>query len=213
MTGRDVLVIARWLTDTRTAVLWDPGSIPNIELKGCTWRLPEPGCVLPVCCWLVTKLCLSLLQSHGLQPARLLGPWPFPGPDYWSGLSCPPPGESSLPRGWTHTSCTGRWILYHWVTREALGLQAFVSKAASIQESCKLSCSRLFWRNGLFSIQIRINWEASEMQLLSLNKPENKWTAPLLQALSSQSLNVQGEKYRSALVSCRISLSTPTPWM
>ena len=40
------------------------------------------------------------------------------------------------------------------------------------------------------------------MQLLSLNKPENKWTAPLLQALSSQGLNIQGEKYRSALVGC-----------
>ena len=58
------------------------------------------------------------------------------------------------------------------------------------------------WRNRLFSIQIRIDWEASKMQLLSLNKPENKWTAPLLQALSSQGLIIQGEKYRSALVGC-----------
>ena len=27
----------------------------------------------------VTKLCPSLLQSHGLQPTRLLCPWDFPG--------------------------------------------------------------------------------------------------------------------------------------
>ena len=26
---------------------------------------------------------------------------------------------SSWPRDWTHISCTGRWILYHWATREA----------------------------------------------------------------------------------------------
>ena len=27
---------------------------------------------------------------------------------------------SSWPRAWTHISCTGRQILYHWATREAL---------------------------------------------------------------------------------------------
>ena len=26
---------------------------------------------------------------------------------------------SSWPRGWTHVSCIGRWILHHWATREA----------------------------------------------------------------------------------------------
>ena len=32
------------------------------------------------CCYcLVTKLCLTLLQPHGLQPARLVCPWNFPG--------------------------------------------------------------------------------------------------------------------------------------
>ena len=31
------------------------------------------------CCCLVTKLCLTLLQPHGLYPARLLCPWDFPG--------------------------------------------------------------------------------------------------------------------------------------
>ena len=28
---------------------------------------------------------------------------------------------SSWPRDWTHISCTGRWILYHWASREAAG--------------------------------------------------------------------------------------------
>ena len=26
---------------------------------------------------------------------------------------------SSQPRDWTHISCIGRWVLYHWATREA----------------------------------------------------------------------------------------------
>ena len=30
-------------------------------------------------CCLVAKSCLTLLQPHGLQPARLLCPWDFPG--------------------------------------------------------------------------------------------------------------------------------------
>ena len=33
------------------------------------------------------------LRPHGLQPARLLCPWGFSRPEYWSGLSCPPLGD------------------------------------------------------------------------------------------------------------------------
>ena len=33
------------------------------------------------------------LQPHGLQPARLLCPWNFPGKKYWSGLPFPPSGD------------------------------------------------------------------------------------------------------------------------
>ena len=39
---------------------------------------------------------------------------------YWSGLLFPPPGIP-LTQEWTHVSyisCIGRWILYHWDTRE-----------------------------------------------------------------------------------------------
>ena len=34
---------------------------------------------------LVTQLCLTLLQPHGLQPARLLCPWDFPGKNFGVG--------------------------------------------------------------------------------------------------------------------------------
>ena len=33
------------------------------------------------------------LWPHGLQPARLLGPWRFSRQEYWSGLPFPPPGN------------------------------------------------------------------------------------------------------------------------
>ena len=37
------------------------------------------------------------LQSHRLQPTRLLCPWGFSRPEYWSGLPCPPPGDLPNP--------------------------------------------------------------------------------------------------------------------
>ena len=40
--------------------------------------------------------------------------------EYWSGLSFPSPRGSSWLRGRTQVSCIGRWILYHWATRETL---------------------------------------------------------------------------------------------
>ena len=35
----------------------------------------------------------SSLQPHGLQPASILCPWAFPGKEYWSGLTFPPPWD------------------------------------------------------------------------------------------------------------------------
>ena len=40
----------------------------------------------------------------------------FSRQEYWSGLPCPPPGESSRPRDRirvSYVSCIGRWALYH----------------------------------------------------------------------------------------------------
>ena len=33
------------------------------------------------------------LRPYGLQPTRLLCPWGFSRPEYWSGFPCPPPGD------------------------------------------------------------------------------------------------------------------------
>ena len=65
-------------------------------------------------CGLVAKSCPTLLRTHGLQPARLLCPWNFPGQEYWSGLLFPFPGYRPHPMDWTCISCIGRWVLYHW---------------------------------------------------------------------------------------------------
>ena len=47
----------------------------------------------------------------------------FPRQEYRSGLPFSSPGESSRPKDGTSISCIGRWILYHWATREAQHLQ------------------------------------------------------------------------------------------
>ena len=61
----------------------------------------------------VAKSCSTLLQPHGLQPTRLLCPWDFPGKN--TGVGC-----HFLFQGifLTCVSCIGRWILYHWATKE-----------------------------------------------------------------------------------------------
>ena len=45
------------------------------------------------CCYVVTKSHLTLLLPYGLQPARLLCPWDFPGKSIGVGLPFPFPGD------------------------------------------------------------------------------------------------------------------------
>ena len=68
------------------------------------------------CCCLVAKSCLTLSQPHGL-PLASFSPWISPGKN--TGVGC----HVLLQRifrtqGWTHNSCIGRWVLYHWASRE-----------------------------------------------------------------------------------------------
>ena len=69
-------------------------------------------------CCVVAELCSTLCDSmdcsppgssvHGILQTRILE---------WAAISsCK---GSSRPRDWTCISCIGRWILYHWATREA----------------------------------------------------------------------------------------------
>ena len=61
----------------------------------------------------------DLLRPHGLQLARLLCPWDFPGKNPGGGCHFLFQG-SFQPRDWTDVCCTGRRILYHWATWEAM---------------------------------------------------------------------------------------------
>ena len=74
-------------------------------------------------CVLSRSVMSDSLWPHGLQPARLLCPWRFFRQEYWSGLSCPPPGGSSQPRDGTQVSCTAGGFFTVWATREALYTQ------------------------------------------------------------------------------------------
>ena len=66
-------------------------------------------------CWccLVSKLCLSLFATPWMVAHKTLLSVGFPRQEYWSGLPFHSPGIF-----WT-ISCVGRWIFYHWATREA----------------------------------------------------------------------------------------------
>ena len=56
---------------------------PQDLVQKVAWMVMEMNCY---CYCLVTKLCLTLLRPHGLQPTSLLCPWGFPGNN--SGLGC-----------------------------------------------------------------------------------------------------------------------------
>ena len=65
------------------------------------WHPREMGCYC-----LVTKLCPTLLRPYGLQPARLLCPWYYPGKD--TGVGC----HSLLQ--WIFPTQGSNWHLLHW---------------------------------------------------------------------------------------------------
>ena len=68
---------------------WFSITTPNLQFLNHIQHWPErenDGERLPWFCYLVTNLCLILLQSCGPQPTRLLCPWDFPGMN--TGVGC-----------------------------------------------------------------------------------------------------------------------------
>ena len=64
----------------------------------------------------------SLRLPHGLEPATLLCPRDFPGKN--TGVGCRFPLQRIfLTQGMNLYLLLGRWILYHWATQEAQGIQ------------------------------------------------------------------------------------------
>ena len=67
------------------------------------------------CCFVVDKLCPTLLWPCGLQPARLLCPWDSPGKNTRVGCHFLLQGIF-LTQGLNPCLLLGRQILYHWAT-------------------------------------------------------------------------------------------------
>ena len=75
---------------------------PSVQPKAECFSFLWMYCVLSFCCnCLVTKLCLTFLWPHGLQPTRLLCPQDFPGKNTGVGCHCSS-SKSSQPRDQTH---------------------------------------------------------------------------------------------------------------
>ena len=94
----------------------------NCRADGENKTVMETSC----CCCLVAKLYLTLLQSHRLQPARLLCPWDFPGKNIGVGCHFLFQGifttrGSSQPRDQSRISCIDKWVLY----QRAIGDDSF----------------------------------------------------------------------------------------
>ena len=82
-----------------------------VHTKPCTQMLTAALFAVQKVCAMLSHS--TLLQPHGLQPARLLCPWGFSRQKYWSGLPGPPPGDLPNPGGSNPGLLHCRQILYH----------------------------------------------------------------------------------------------------
>ena len=69
-------------------------------------------------------------------PTRFLHPWDFPGKN--TRVGCHLVLQGTFPtQGWSHVSCIGRWILYHWATWES---QNNIFQFSSVAQLCMILC-------------------------------------------------------------------------
>ena len=78
------------------------------------------------------------LRPHGLKPARTLCLWAFSRQEYWSGFSCPSPGNLAHPGIEPESLALADWF----VTTEPPGkpLKAAAAAAAKSLQSCPTLC-------------------------------------------------------------------------
>ena len=113
------------------------------------------------------KLCLTLLQAHGLQPTRVLCPWDFPGKNTGVGSHSLLLGIF-LTRDRTHVSCSGRWILHCWATWDAPVLNTYTRSRKSW---VLLLTGFVSWEISLISPCLR----SSHLYKYSLQSPPEFW--------------------------------------
>ena len=100
-----------YLSNKNNHIIWSKRQVDKLAYKA---TLRHVGSTDNMLCWMLSRVCLfcdcSLPGSsvHGIFQPRMLE---------WVAISFS--RGSSWPRDWTWVSCLGRWILYHWVMREA----------------------------------------------------------------------------------------------
>ena len=148
LTQLDSLIVFKYSS------LSDTGGWHAAGLTGAFPILLSPKCVLSTHVP-NHSVASDSLWLRGLQPARLLWPWNFFIKNIWGGCHSSSK-ESSWPRDQTHIFCIGRWILYHWATREAPSLQKL--RACMIS---RISSPSLYYLG--LSICIRFNGVTQNM--------------------------------------------------
>ena len=89
----------------------------NLSCSNSAWLRSSTSRYVHVCV-LSCSVVSNSLQRHGLQSARLLCPWDFPGKN--SGVGCHFLLQGIFPtQDVSWISCIGRWILYHGAIWEA----------------------------------------------------------------------------------------------
>ena len=116
------------------------------------WSLHRKG----VCACYVSKLCPTLC-GESPPGSFVVG---FPRQEYWSELSCPPPGDHPRHRDGTlisSVSCTGRWVLYHWhhleAQRRGHTINFIKVKVSDLKRT--LEATESTWPGGLLETQVR----------------------------------------------------------
>ena len=80
---------------------------------------------------------------------------------------------SSGPRDWTHTSFTGRWVLYHWAIREAQSFEKQVtSETSQWLHTAEQMVSQIVLSFFLFTLISGPSWLAPLLHQCSFYKPE-----------------------------------------
>ena len=104
--------------DLMTNAAWCP-EWKSAAGKEHWWELIKRELSVLMLLLLFSRLVVSdSVQPHELLSTRLLCPWDSPGKNTGVGCHFLSRG-SSQPRDQMHISYVGRWILYHWATREA----------------------------------------------------------------------------------------------
>ena len=84
----------------------------SVTDKQCVILLLRHSCTCVLSCFSHVQLFVTLWTTACQVPLSM----GFSRQENWSGLLCPPPGESSRPRDWIPVSyvfCIDRWLLYH----------------------------------------------------------------------------------------------------